>query len=409
MGEVMRRYWQPILMTSELAENDGAPIRVRILGENLIAFRDTNGKVGVVDAYCPHRRAPMFFGRNEECGLRCVYHGWKFDVNGNCVDLPTEPAASKMKDHIKIKSYPTFEKADIIWAYMGPADQMPEPPDYEWMRVPATHRHVTKTYENCNWLQALEGGLDTAHSSFLHRNKLWAGNTLRERDGAPRLDVEKSDYGYTYISHRNSGEDGTYVRVYQYVMPWQQMRGGVTQFKQRWEVPKLDGHIWMPIDDEQTWTWNFAWGIDHNHALPREYMDKVDETAGRGPDDLIPGTYIPKRNQSNDYMIDRQLQKTTSFTGITGINTQDFALQESMGGSGDGPICDRTQEHLGSTDKAIIAMRNLLLEATRDVEAGKRPRGSDPKTHRNTRPFDTLVPPNADWRKEMEYDLKPKW
>ena len=409
MGDVMRRYWQPAALSSELPEPDGAPVRVRLMGEDLIAFRDTNGKVGLVEAYCPHRRAPMFYGRNEDCGLRCVYHGWKFDAEGNCVDLPTEPASSKMKDHIKIGAYPTFEKADIVWAYLGPQENMPPPPDYEWMRAPATHRWVTKTYEECNWLQALEGGLDTAHSSYLHREKLWPGAELRMRDGAPRLEVEKSDFGYSYISHRNSGADGTYVRVYQYVMPYQQMRGGVTKLKERWEVPTLDGHLWVPIDDAQTWSYNFAWGIDHNHPLPRDHMEKIDTTAGRGPDDLIPGTFKPKRNLANDYLIDRQRQKTVSFTGITGLNTQDFALQESMGTQDDGPICDRTQEHLGSSDKAIIAMRNLLLEATREVAAGKQPKGVDPKSHSHIRPFDTLVPPNADWRKEMEYDLRPKW
>ena len=409
MGELMRRYWQPIVLSSEVPTPDCPPVRARILGEDLIVFRDTNGKVGVVDAYCPHRRAPMFYGRNEDCGLRCVYHGWKFDVTGQCTDLPTEPASSKMKDHVKIAAYPTYEKAEIVWAYMGPKDQMPAPPNYEWMRAPSTHLHVTKTYEHCNWLQALEGGLDTAHSSYLHRDKLWSGNMLRERDGEPRLDVERKDWGYTYISQRNSGEDGTYVRVYQYVLPWQQMRGGATKDKRRHDYPKIDGHLWVPIDDTQTNVYNWACGIDHNTPLPRDYMLKVDTMAGRGPDDTIPGTFKLKKNPSNDYMIDRALQKATSYTGITGVNTQDFALQEAMGGSGDGPICDRTQEHLGSTDKAIIAMRNQLLEATRDVEAGKRPRGVDPESHRDARPFDTLVPPNADWRKEMEYDLKPKW
>ena len=408
MGELMRRYWQPILLSSELPEPDCAPVRVRLLGENLVAFRDTTGRVGLLDAYCPHRRAPLFFGRNEECGLRCVYHGWKFDADGKCVDLPTEPPSSNMKHHINITAYPTYERADVIWAYLGPVDQQPEPPDYEWMRAPATHRHVTKTFEHCNWLQALEGGLDTAHSSYLHRSKVWAGSDLR-RDGAPRLDVEKTDYGYYYVSHRNAGDDGTYVRVYQYVMPWQQMRGGVTKNQQRWDVPKLDGHLWVPIDDEQTFVYNWAYGIDHNHPLPRDYMEQVDTVTGRGPDDLIPGTFVLKKNPSNDYQIDRELQKTVNFTGITGINTQDFALQESMGGADGRPICDRTQEHLGSSDKAIIAMRNLLLEATYEVERGERPRGADPATHREARPFDTLVPPNCDWRTEMAYDLRPKW
>jgi len=410
MGELMRRYWQPILLSTELPENDGAPKRVRILGEDLVAFRDTNGKVGLVDAYCPHRRAPMFYGRNEECGLRCVYHGWKFDAEGNCVDLPTEPATSKMKDHISIKAYPTVEKAGLVFTYMGPKDEMPEPPDYEWMRAPATHRHVSKTFEACNWLQALEGGLDTAHSSYLHNNKLGDKLEFRQRDRAPRLDVERTDYGYYYVSHRNAGEDGTYVRVYQYVMPWQQMRANVQQNPtRRNSVPKHDGHIWVPIDDEQTFVYNWMAGYDQNARLDPEYVEQAEKAAGRGKDDLDPVTFVLKRNPTNDYLIDRQMQKTSNFTGITGVNTQDFALQEAMGGADGRMICDRTKENLGSSDKAIIAMRNLLLEATRDVEAGKRPRGTDPKTHGACRPHDGLVPVGKDWREQYAEHLVCKW
>ena len=411
MGELMRRYWQPILLSREVQEPDGAPVRVRLLGEDLVAFRDTSGRVGLVDAYCPHRRAPMFYGRNEECGLRCVYHGWKFDAAGNCVDLPTEPISSKMKDHVKITAYPTFEKAGLIFAYLGPQDMMPEPPDYEWMRAPATHRHVSKTYEHCNWLQALEGGLDTAHSSYLHNNKLGDKLEFRQRDRAPRLDVEKTDYGYYYVSHRDAQEDGTYVRVYQYVMPWQQMRAGVARNPGRSSnhVPKHDGHIWVPIDDEQTFVYNWKAGVDESARLDPEYVEQMEKSSGRGKDDLIPGSFVLKRNPTNDYLIDREMQKKINFTGIVGVNTQDFALQEAMGGSGSGPICDRTMENLGSTDKAIIAMRNLLLEATRDVESGKRPRGSDPKAHGLCRPHDGLVPKGADWQKHFAEALVCKW
>jgi len=411
MGELMRRYWQPVALSREMPEPDGAPVRVRLLGEDLIAFRDTSGQVGLVDAYCPHRRAPMFYGRNEECGLRCVYHGWKFDARGNCVDLPTEPSSSKMKDHIKITAYPTFEKAGLVWAYLGPTDQMPEKPDYEWMRAPDTHRHVSKTYESCNWLQALEGGLDTAHSSYLHNNKLGDKKEFRQRDRAPRLDVERTDYGYYYVSHRNANEDGTYVRVYQYVMPWQQMRANVQSnpAARPNRVPKHDGHIWVPIDDEQTFVYNWMAGYDQNCRLDPEYVEEMEKSAGRGKDDLIPGSFKLKRNPENDYLIDRQMQKTSNFTGITGVNTQDFALQEAMGGADGRMICDRTMENLGSSDKAIIAMRNLLLEATRDVEAGKRPRGTDPKTHGQCRPHDGLVPAGVDWREAYREHLVCKW
>src|SRR5580658_9180408 len=202
MGEVMRRYWQPILLSRELPEADGPPLRVRILGEDLIAFRDTDGKVGLIDAFCPHRRAPMFFGRNEECGLRCVYHGWKFDRDGTCVDMPSEPPDSLFKTKVKIGSYPTWEGAGMIWTYMGEGERMPAVPDYEFVRAPESHRFVSKTFERANYLQALEGGLDTSHSSFLHNNRMGDRASLRSRDTAPRLEVDRTSYGYTYAGIR---------------------------------------------------------------------------------------------------------------------------------------------------------------------------------------------------------------
>src|SRR6185437_3289113 len=272
-GNLFRRYWQPALLSEELPEKDGAPQRVRMFGEDLVAFRDSNGRVGLVDAYCPHRRAPLFFGRNEECGLRCVYHGWKFDADGHCVDLPSEPETSPMKSRVTIKAYPTFEAGGMVWAYLGPSDKMPAKPDYEWMRVPATHRHVTKTFEDCNYLQALEGGLDTAHSSFLHNLRLGDNRLLRNRDGAPRIDVETTEYGYTYISTRKASEQDAYVRVYHYVMPFQQMRGNVTaRVGGRAEFPRLDGHLWVPVDDEHTCVYNWAYSYDRSTPFTPDFI-----------------------------------------------------------------------------------------------------------------------------------------
>jgi phthalate 4,5-dioxygenase len=403
-GELFRRYWQPACLSTELPERDGAPIRVRLLGEDLIAFRDTNGKIGLVEAFCPHRRAPLFFGRNEECGIRCVYHGWKFDVDGNCVDLPSEPETSPMKKTIKLTAYPTTEKAGIVWAYLGPQDKMPAPPDYEWIRAPSTHRYVSKTYEACNYLQALEGGLDTAHSSYLHNLRLGDNTLLRARDRAPRLDVERTDYGYYYVSTRNAGADGNYVRLYHYVMPFQQMRGGINGVVGRNDVPKLDGHLWVPIDDEQTNVYNWCYSADPAIAISPEQAEAHEHHSGRGPEDLIPGTFKLKRNPSNDYLIDRQVQKTRTFTGIDGVNTQDFAIQEGMG-----PITDRSQESLGSTDRAIVTLRRMLLEATTTVENGGVAPGADPATHRGIRPYDGLVPPGAHWRETFADDLICKW
>ena len=168
MGNLFRRYWIPCAMSEELPEPDCPPVRVRLLGEDLIAFRDSEGKVGLVSAYCPHRRAPMFFGRNEECGLRCVYHGWKFDRSGACVDMPSEPPDSLFKTKVHITAYPTHEAGGIVWAYLGPPELRPAPPDYEFCRVPSEQLLMSKHLQRCNWVQALEGGLDSVHATILH-------------------------------------------------------------------------------------------------------------------------------------------------------------------------------------------------------------------------------------------------
>ena len=403
-GELFRRYWQPALLSTELPENDGAPVRVRLLGEDLIAFRDTNGKVGLVDAYCPHRRAPLFFGRNEECGLRCVYHGWKFDVAGACVDLPSEPARSPMKNNIKLLAYPTIEKAGVVWAYLGPKETMPAPPDYEWTRAPATHCAISKTYEACNYLQGVEGGLDTAHSSYLHNLNIHNNSLPRQRDRAPQLEVLRTDYGYSYISTRRLGEDGNYVRVYHYVMPFQQMRGGINGVQGRNEIPQLDGHLWVPIDDQQTNVYNWCYSADPAVSMSAEQFEAHEHHSGRGQQDIIPGTFQLKRNPSNDYLIDRQVQKTRTYTGIEGVNTQDFAIQEGMG-----PIVDRSHEYLGTTDRAIVTLRRMLLDATAAVERGETPPGADPKTHSGIRPYDGIVPAGGDWRETFAEGLACKW
>jgi nitrite reductase/ring-hydroxylating ferredoxin subunit len=405
MGELQRRYWLPFALSKELPDRDGAPIRVRVLGEDLVAFRATDGSVGLMDAFCPHRRAPMFFGRNEECGLRCVYHGWKFDVNGTCVDMPSEPADSLFKTKVTIATYPVWEGGGLMWTYMGPPEHQPAVPDYEFTRAPATHRYVSKTFEECNWLQALEGGLDTSHSSFAHNLDIHDKSYLRSQDTAPRLEVYRTDYGYTYAGIRTLG-DKSYVRAYHYVMPAQQMRGRVTSRKGGHvdPHPTINGHIWVPIDDTHCWVFNWMYSYTPDIPIEEAYAHDLEKQYGRGEDDLIPGTYQLKKNLRNDYLIDRQLQKTKTFTGIDGVNTQDMALQEGMGG-----IVDRSKEHLGTSDRAIIVMRQLLMEAMDDMEAGKPIRGIDPKTYTNVRAVDLVIPPAPDWREALKDELVAKF
>jgi len=395
MGATLRRYWMPALLSSEVSHPDSDPVRVRILGENLIAFRDTNGSVGLIQNNCPHRGASLFFGRNEEAGIRCVYHGWKFDVTGQCVDMPNEPtqkrgapAESDFKHKVRAVAYPTAEKAGVVWTYLGPREKQPPVPDLEWMRAPAGQCWISKTFENCNYLQAMEGGLDTSHSSFLHRDLTAEGlANPRARSTAPRLEILNTDYGYMYASIRHLPEDKqNFVRVYHYVMPFYQLRAGGSPRT----LGNTDGHMWVPSDDTSCWTYNFHF----SHDKPQAYAEwqYYEHRMGRGlAEDFIPGTFKLKANASNDYGLSRERQRTVNYTGIEGTNTQDFAVQESMG-----PIYDRTQEHLGSADTAIIQMRRLLLEAVRDVAEGRDPVGSQGQGS-SVRPAQMYLPDNARW------------
>lgn len=386
-GEMLRRYWHPVLLASELPAPDSAPIRVRVLGEDLIAFRDSDGKVGLVDAYCAHRRAPLFFGRNEDCGIRCVYHGWKFDRQGNCVDMPSEPEGTPLISKVKLKAYATHEAGGLVWAYLGPDVAAPPPPDYEWLRAPVTHRFVSKTYQASNYLQGLEGGLDTAHVGFLHSDDRNPVTRLASVDRSPRLQVETTPYGFYYVSLRRMPPDRNYTRIYQYIMPAQQMRPSViAAYGQKQDVPTIDGHIWVPIDDVSCYVYNFIYSYDKAIPLSEDFVREEEAFFGRAPEDYLSGTFRLKRNASNDYLVNRALQKQGNFSGIEGINTQDMALQEGMGA-----IVDRSKEFLGSSDKAIVTMRRLLLEAIKAVEAGDMPRGSRPHEHSNVRAYDDIV------------------
>ena len=372
MGNLMRRYWVPILLSSEIPEPDCPQVRVTILGEKLIAFRDTEGHPGLIDEFCSHRGASLYFGRNEENGIRCAYHGLKFDRDGNCVEVPSAPQACK---HMGIKAYPCIERAGIVWAYMGPKDKQPPFPDYEWIRAPDTHRFVSKTFENCNYLQALEGGIDSSHISFLHRNlnpqdgrlPNSQGQDYVRRDRHPKFEVVDVDFGLLIGARRTVDEERYYWRITPWLMPWYTI---IPPFGDN----PIGGHAWVPIDDERCW----AYSMDWHPARPLTEQELANWRAGGGIHaPLIPGTYRPVGNRDNDYLIDREAQRTRSLTGIKGIAMQDAAVQESQG-----PIYDRTAEHLGTSDAAIIAARRRLLEAVRDLQQGREPPGLDPASQR---------------------------
>jgi len=405
LGDLFRRYWLPALLSEEAPEPDGAPVRVRLLGEDLIAFRDSTGKVGLVGAHCPHRGAPMFFGRNEECGLRCVYHGWKFDAAGNCVDMPSEPPDSIFKAKVNIDAYPTWEGGGAVWAYLGPRAETPPFPAYEWLRAPATHQRISKTLEHANYLQALEGGIDTAHSSFVHNNNLADRSALKTIDTHPVLEVERTAYGFRYAGVRTIGGDRRYVRAYHFLMPAMQMRAALLDRSGRpRKHPTVRGHVWVPVDDEWTMVYNWICSADQAHEITDEFWERHEKSAGRGRDDYVEGTFRLRRNLANDYLIDRAMQKARTFTGIQGLNTQDFAVQEGMG-----PILDRTGEHLGSSDKAIVMARRLLRAAIDDLAEGRPPAGTDPEPIRLLRPAEAVVDGPEPWQEAMKDLLTAQW
>ena len=365
MGEYLRRFWIPALCSDEISEPDSPPVRVKILNEELVAYRDTNGDVGLLDNYCPHRRASLFFGRNEECGLRCVYHGWKFDVDGNCVDMPSEPAESNFKDKVKIKAYPARDWGGYIWAYMGPAELQPDLPEVGWAMVPDSHRKVSRRLQENNFVQGIEGGIDSSHISFLHfglppmvrDDPNYTGRTLTNTDSAPHFIVKNTDYGFVYGANREAENNTYYWRLTPFMLPFfTVIPGGSGNPDKR----TYSGHGWVPADDESCWMFTYSW----NASRPLKDGEGHDASFLKKE----PRTLRAILNKDNDYGIDREVQRTKTFTGIESISVQDSGIQESMG-----TICDRTKEHLGTSDSAVIAMRRMYLQACRDLLEGNEP------------------------------------
>jgi phenylpropionate dioxygenase-like ring-hydroxylating dioxygenase large terminal subunit len=403
MGELMRRYWQPVLLSWELPEPDCPPVRLRILGEDLVAFRATSGRVGLLDEWCPHRRTSLWLGRNEEEGLRCVYHGWKFDLSGRCVEMPNELPEYDFKDKVRIQAYPTQELGGVIWAFLGPREQEPPAPRFEWARQPESHRHVSKGLQECNWLQALEGGIDSVHTSFLHRrfngNRPGLGG-LRAQATATRLDVRMTAYGFNYASVRPLKEEqNNYVRTYHFVMPHHQIRALQAYTDDGSQKFKIAGHMWVPVDDQNCMVWNWYYSLDG----PLDESERDESFWGNGPRyfDQENGfrSYL---NRQNNWGIDREVQKRETFSGIEGINQQDRAVQEIMG-----PIVDRSKERLGQTDKAIISARRLFLDAIKTVEDGGNPPGAD-SSYYNIRAIESLLPSETPWFEALKDQMYPR-
>jgi phthalate 4,5-dioxygenase oxygenase subunit len=382
MGNLMRHFWIPAVMSNELETPDGPPMRLRLLGENLIAFRVSSGSAGIIQNACPHRGASMFFGRNEEDGLRCVYHGWKFDVTGACVDMPSEPAESNFKNKVRTVSYPCIERNNIVWTYMGPrkADDLPPLPE---LPPNLANCRVVKSVRTCNYMQALEGDIDTIHIGFLHHGvetydeyPVGSERYYAYKQRVAKLEVRENEAGTYYGAYRAAEDNQDNWRMGHFLMPFYTMSAAGILGQ------KNSMNAWVPIDDEHTMDWSIN-EIPPAGRAPKEGIGGIFSAgrigyAPRSPErpmkpdttDWI-GKFRSVYDLSNDYMIDREAQRNRiTYSGMPGgAEPEDRGMQESMG-----PIFDRTQEHLGTTDAMVIQTRRKLIQAVRDLHAsGKVP------------------------------------
>jgi hypothetical protein len=370
-GTLLRRYWQPAALVDELAGN--RPVKpVRLFGEDLVLFRDEMGRHGLIERACPHRGTDLAYGRLEDGGLRCAFHGWLFDVHGTCLQTPAEPDDSNLCANIRQKAYPVVEKSGILFAYMGPGDP-PEFPHFDCFVAPATHTFAFKGMIDCNWLQSLEVGIDPAHTSFLHRffhdedpsqgyGRMFRDTTIgadmpmtriMREFPRPRIEVEPTGYGMRIVTLRQISEADAHIRVTNLLFPNafhipMSREMTITQ----WHVPIDDGrHYWYAIFT--------SFGAPVNKGEMRRQRLELYEL----PD------YVPRRNRHNDYGFDPHEQEHETFTGMgADINVHDQWACESMG-----VIQDRTREHLGQSDKAISAYRRILRQAIDEAGSGGTP------------------------------------
>ena len=403
MGQLLRRYWMPVVQSSELSPG-GRVKRVQLLTERLITYRTPDGVAGVIGEFCPHRGASLYFGRVEKGGMRCVYHGWKFGVDGQCVDMPSEPPESSFAAKVCHTAYPCVERGGVVWTYMGPA--VPPPlPDLEWTLLPTAHVFASKRVQECNWFQALEGGIDSSHISFLHapldhtdstittdmdRASFGVGAAVQTGDRAPRFEVAHTDYGALIGARRTQPDGQWYWRVTQFLMPFYTMPP--TDLEDR----VVQSHIWVPMDDTHVVNWMVTW----HTGRPLTQEEVALHAAGKGAHvcDYAPATPEPygdirtAANRANEYFMDWEAHRTRMFVGIPGFGVQDQAIQESQG-----PLVDRTKERLGTSDTAIIQVRRRLLEAACALsDHGATPPGLDPASFL-VRSASAILPPGASW------------
>jgi phthalate 4,5-dioxygenase oxygenase subunit len=402
MGQMLRRYWIPAALCTEL-EAGGAPRRTRLLGEDLVAFRGDDGVIGILDEHCPHRGASLVLARNEDCALRCIYHGWKIAPSGRVLETPPEPEEHGFAARVRAAAYPVHEAGGIVWAYLGPPGTEPRQMNFDWMSLPAEHRIIQKSREECNWAQCLEGVIDSAHSGFLHSNVIKAvpgehsivpedlGNTRRPSDDrAPRIEVENTAYGFRYAAIRRpliDPESRDYVRVTLFIAPFFSF------------FPATPGwtnmQFFVPIDDEHT-MFHF---VQTSHAKPLDELTRTRRAQRSGLEmgvDLD-ADYRKVRTRANNWLQDRSAMRAGSFTGMHGVNVEDIAVQESMGA-----MYDRGKEHLGASDIAVIRMRRVMLEGVRRfMDEGGPPVGlAEPVAYETLRADERMVAHGLRWQAE---------
>ncbi len=365
-GKLLRRYWHPVALSEELPQG-GAPIPLKILGEDLVLFRDDQGQVGLLGLHCSHRGADLSYGRVEDGGLRCIYHGWLYDVHGHCLDQPGEPKGGEHRQSICHLAYPCVEMAGLVFTYMGP-DNPPLLPNYEALAAPEERRFIRKYFQECSYLQANEGNIDPVHLSFLHRQFKEDSNDRREglgvggtglspdslykQDIVPSIEVEITNFGVRIFAIRKAGADQTFIRVSNFILPnlcAVPGEAGADGYNMNWHVP---------IDD--THHWKFMLTFRRSAPLDLQTMQQREAST-------TDSEYCLMRNLGNRYLQDREEMNNRTYSGMGGI----FPVHDGYATESQGPIQDRTQEHLTSTDKAIIAARKLLLNGIKDVQEGR--------------------------------------
>lgn len=402
MGQLMRRHWQPACLIEEVSEPDGTPVRARLFGEDLVVFRDTEGRVGVMDEYCPHRKASLALGRNEDGGLRCLYHGWKMDVEGTVIEMASEPAASCMNNKVKHRAYPTKEWGGFVWTYMGPAEAMPEFTPPAWAPTADTHVSIAKVLIPCNWAQILEGAIDSAHSSSLHSSdfvpaRVGGAETTEKTwlrpstDKAPRLQLQRTSYGFRYAAIRRpiaNAATHDYVRTTIFVAP----ATALIPPNNLYNVANIN----VPMDDTNTAFYFLAWGHPSQTPQTETWRKFLGQRVGVDLDE----TYRPLRTRENNFWQDREKMKAGNFTGITGFPNQDLAMWVTMGG-----LANRTRERLGASDIAVVEFRRQMLEAVEAFQKGEPAIGTgELAIPASDCSYQAIVPKTVDWRNfEAEY------